>query len=977
MERQVDKLEPIWPTVQLICQNQCNCLALLRMGPPRQQPANNSDQVSMATLNYALGNLSGRPKDWLSQGMAAPAFAASTDRSPFPQPPPKRRKLPPKQLAPARATEAAPASGLSLDPRQSASYSYWNTESLAPAQPLSTSASPRLANVLIPVEETVSTNTLHVVYFPSPSPSQETLSPPTGYPGSGIQPNVSLQTNYGPDTQLETVDKDAAQRDRVTSLARKSMDSPKLTFQHSQSNRSAQTRQHQLLSSSHTPPQPRHVPGPPPVQSRNINGAHHPVPAGRGPFPTEHVVPWYTRDACVEILSSFLAKNPSLPPPSTDEFRLDMLRVAVEWQDWEYLCMHQYYCLLSCRSLPIQSIHSHPHIQGAFEVLRETFGDNSMLSPALFDFFCHYPFSIATIASNWQMGFKYQLLRFTSFTDHSTSYQRLKFHYQQRKVPPLPRELCLDLGIASPGFQYLLFKVMLKHITQSSSGYIPHPDAEGKACAMFTQKQIDFKQARICPDQPDAYRNELESWSSRMRPLVNKIAAVQNHSQQQQLSAAPPSTHMQSPHLANESDFRRQSGLVQSSSMSSTNQQMQRHDQSTLRPVQHAHVVPSYQQIHNRPTQPMIRSQPLHLLPVRGWQLRPQRVADPIRHALHQAHLRSPVLKAERISSPLFRSWQNHVLLMRLTEGGQGQEIITFTLTHNEVSLLAKVVPDYCGGPELRTVSETTKTIRLRCIKWESGKSHLEHECASAVTSWIPHSYFTLNGTHLEQRTKTQHGKDLPIDITSMVQEGKNTLEIAIMADSHDTTFLNYVLAIEYVGVESQDTIRQNCWAAKRSAAAVRTSIITHLTAPTDDDEVIVTLSDLTITLLDPFDLCAIPQTPVRSTTCLHHSCFDLDHFLQSRTRDGDASAADQWLCPICGADARPGQLFVDGFIEDVRTKLEAQGLANTRAIKVFPDGSWKPKEEERDPNGVSDVRESPGTRTSVPPGLEVVEIDD
>jgi hypothetical protein len=50
---------------------------------------------------------------------------------------------------------------------------------------------------------------------------------------------------------------------------------------------------------------------------------------------------------------------------------------------------------------------------------------------------------------------------------------------------------------------------------------------------------------------------------------------------------------------------------------------------------------------------------------------------------------------------------------------------------------------------------------------------------------------------------------------------------------------------------------------------------------------------------------------------------------------------------------------MVDGFMEEVRAKLSEQNMLDTRAIVVEQDGSWKPKPEVIDKNGIQD-RDSP-----------------
>lgn len=110
----------------------------------------------------------------------------------------------------------------------------------------------------------------------------------------------------------------------------------------------------------------------------------------------------------------------------------------------------------------------------------------------------------------------------------------------------------------------------------------------------------------------------------------------------------------------------------------------------------------------------------------------------------------------------------------------------------------------------------------------------------------------------------------------------------------------------------------------------------------------------------------------------MHIDCFDLETFLQTRRRKGNVSVADQWRCPICNADARPPQLIVDGFLEEVRATLEKQGALQTRAIVVQQDGSWKPKAEVRDPNGVSDDDPAPTkVQPLVPAHVEIIDLSD
>lgn len=315
---------------------------------------------------------------------------------------------------------------------------------------------------------------------------------------------------------------------------------------------------------------------------------------------------------------------------------------------------------------------------------------------------------------------------------------------------------------------------------------------------------------------------------------------------------------------------------------------------------------------------------------------------------------------------------------VRLTKAGQAIEKLSFSMSSNEMQSIAEEVSSNIGNPGIRFINEQSQTVRLRCIKWPGKEMPNKHAWAIADTYWVPYSCFTLNGTPLQQRRKVYNGKDLPTDLTSLLVEGENMLEAAVIATSTDTSHLNYLVAVEVLGVLGHDSIKQLCFSQRISAGQVKHMIRQKLSGTSDDDELAIVESNLSITLFDPFSASKICDIPVRSSACLHIDCFDLETFLETRQRKGDISVADQWRCPICNADARPPQLIVDGFLEEVRNTLERQGLLQTRAIVVQQDGSWKPKAEVRDPNGVSeDSSRSTPALPAVPVHMEVIDLSD
>lgn len=360
-----------------------------------------------------------------------------------------------------------------------------------------------------------------------------------------------------------------------------------------------------------------------------------------------------------------------------------------------------------------------------------------------------------------------------------------------------------------------------------------------------------------------------------------------------------------------------------------------------------------------------------------------QRVPNPPRFGLHQAHLRSPNLQAAALSSPGYYYWQGFVKKpSRVSNANNAIEKLSFIISKEKLEQVAKLLPTALGAVESRAIDAEHKTIRLRCVKWPSAEEPEASAWATAETSWIPHAYFSFNKKNLQLRKKLHHGKDLPVDLTGLVTEGPNVLEVSVMNDASDTSHHDYMLAIEYMGVNTQASIKKWCYDNRISAETTVKEIKRKLSSSStnDDDDFIVVESTLTINIRDSFDSSKICETPVRGTACLHNECFDLDTFLQSRPRKGDVSVADKWHCPICRADARPNILVVDEFLVNVRNDLASKGLLETRAIIVDQDGSWKPKKEERDPNGIQD-RDTPepvptSARHSISAVHEIIDLD-
>jgi hypothetical protein len=338
---------------------------------------------------------------------------------------------------------------------------------------------------------------------------------------------------------------------------------------------------------------------------------------------------------------------------------------------------------------------------------------------------------------------------------------------------------------------------------------------------------------------------------------------------------------------------------------------------------------------------------------------------NPQMSALHQAHLREPILtrsshsSEESSTSVLYQMVAHYLLPPKQLEADSLVQDWTFDVSDEEFKHIASTLPSDFGQRSTRVLAEDSHQYRLRCSKIGSGQMIKASDWTVSDTSFPTYMYLTINGKDLEIRRKLHYGKDLPIDLTEHLVAGQNTLQILLNTNPGDSDASNYALAVETVGVKSEESIVLACSKRMRAADDVLVSIKNSLNSGTagtsdDDDDLIMVSGNVTIKMVDPITQTNSFTLPVRGIDCTHWSCFDLAAFLQTRapaeTRTREKphyiSAVDVWRCPICRGDARPHNLIGDGFVLEARNKLVKDGKGKARAIIVEADGTWRPKPE-------------------------------
>jgi hypothetical protein len=236
---------------------------------------------------------------------------------------------------------------------------------------------------------------------------------------------------------------------------------------------------------------------------------------------------------------------------------------------------------------------------------------------------------------------------------------------------------------------------------------------------------------------------------------------------------------------------------------------------------------------------------------------------------------------------------------------------------------------------------------RLRCVevKERTKVPSTDGEWVVKETCWPPNLFIEINSHRLDLRRKAQWGKDMPADITNLICLDENELKIFQLSDSGAQN--RHFVSVELFKCDSEGAIRAQLLKsqyidAERSKAAM----IGRLSPDEGSDEIMVSSTTIGITCPLSFQLITLP---VRGRSCRHLECFDFDNFMGSRPRKrpGDPPAWDGYKCPLCGGDARPQELVVDGFLHQVLRKLkEEKAEKGVKGIMMSDTGEYEVKRE-------------------------------
>ena len=397
------------------------------------------------------------------------------------------------------------------------------------------------------------------------------------------------------------------------------------------------------------------------------------------------------------------------------------------------------------------------------------------------------------------------------------------------------------------------------------------------------------------------------------------------------------------------------------------------------------------------------------LIPRNG-HLRPQRARSyPEITALHQSHLVSPLEMTGPSNTTSSQKFSRQVARLCMSpsklEIKHPVNIWTFLIGREEKITASGKVDVSMRSSRNNEQYCMAARYRLRCsmyLKSTEVSSTAEDFWTASVNCWPDFLYVKVNSHLLEFRRKLDYGRDIPVDISDIVHEGRNTVQAYINLKRNATVKSDYFIFIEEIETAKLEHCRETVLSQRSNLNSTFLKIkqllnTDYLNVPNgnkdnlkanclddnDDDRdlVIIGSSSTTINLFDPISSSRIYDIPVRGKYCNHLDCFDLDTFLQSRPSqihqcrcryhhddkstsnevgcsgcsdlDDDSercakgigisiSAVDKWKCPLCKCDARPKSLVVDEFLLNVRAQLARNNMLDTRTIRVDAGGNWE-----------------------------------
>jgi len=141
-----------------------------------------------------------------------------------------------------------------------------------------------------------------------------------------------------------------------------------------------------------------------------------------------------------------------------------------------------------------------------------------------------------------------------------------------------------------------------------------------------------------------------------------------------------------------------------------------------------------------------------------------------------------------------------------------------------------------------------------------------------------------------------------------------------------------FVIGIWLVQQISWEMLRDRFMADKDAQCTFTREVIQkRLAVNPDDEDDDVSMDSLKVSLICPYSRAKM-VVPIRSLSCTHIQCFDLNNYLQMN------KLKPNWKCPVCGNYCRYNSLKVDQYFLDVIQKVGK----SVNEVELLPSGDWK-----------------------------------
>ena len=206
--------------------------------------------------------------------------------------------------------------------------------------------------------------------------------------------------------------------------------------------------------------------------------------------------------------------------------------------------------------------------------------------------------------------------------------------------------------------------------------------------------------------------------------------------------------------------------------------------------------------------------------------------------------------------------------------------------------------------------------VQLRCLKLD-GKSHF--------MTWPQTGYLIINSKiamkfETSSNPNARKRKDEPLNITTILNPGKNSIEVIQLNDSN-----LYALSVFLIYKKTENEYIEEI--KKNRLSFFQTKEFIHKVMAFEDHE--VQSDSIKFSLKCPITLTLI-EIPVRGKNCKHVQCFSLKPFVNIQK----TSKVNRWKCPICMNFAY--DIVVDEFILQILDKAKCN--LDPCFVEIFRD---------------------------------------